>query len=62
MWSAKAEFDDLYVKNDLQHRAIREAIAAGSGQAARVLAKEHVLSSGRLIETVLESLGGHERP
>jgi DNA-binding GntR family transcriptional regulator len=62
IWSAKAEFDDLYVKNDLQHRAIREAIAAGSAQAARVVAKEHVLSSGRLIETVLESLGsGQER-
>jgi DNA-binding GntR family transcriptional regulator len=61
VWSAKAEFDDLYVKNDLQHRAIREAIAAGSAQAARVVAKEHVLSSGRLIETVLESLGGQER-
>ena len=61
VWSAKAEFDDLYVKNDLQHRAIREAIAAGSAQAARVIAKEHVLSSGRLIETVLESLGAQER-
>jgi DNA-binding GntR family transcriptional regulator len=57
VWSARAEFDELYVKNDLQHRAIREAIAAGSGQAAGVIAKEHVLSSGRLIETVLDSLG-----
>jgi DNA-binding GntR family transcriptional regulator len=57
VWSAKAELDELYAKNDAQHRAIYEAVAAGSAQAARVLAREHVLSSGRLIETVLESLG-----
>ena len=61
VWSAKAELDDLYAKNDLQHRAIREAIAAGSAQAARVLAREHVLSSGRLIETVLDALGSQTR-
>ena len=61
VWSAKAELDDLYAKNDLQHRAIREAIAAGSAEAARVLAREHVLSSGRLIETVLDALGGQTR-
>ena len=29
VWSARAELDELYAKNDLQHRAIREAIAAG---------------------------------
>ncbi len=57
VWRAKAELDDLYAKNDLQHRAIREAITAGSAQAARVLAREHVLSSARLIEMVLETLG-----
>jgi DNA-binding GntR family transcriptional regulator len=57
VWSARAELDELYAKNDLQHRAIREAIAAGSAGAARVLAREHVLSSGRLIGSVLESLG-----
>ena len=36
--------------------------AAGSAQAARVLAREHVLSSSRLIEVVLETLdaGGRE--
>lgn len=61
VWSAKAELDELYEKNDLQHRAIREAIAAGSAQAARVLAREHVLSSGRLIETVLDVLGAQAR-
>ncbi len=51
----------LYAKNDLQHRAIREAIGAGSAQAARVLAREHVLSSNRLIEVVLETLGAGGR-
>jgi DNA-binding GntR family transcriptional regulator len=61
VWSAKAGLDELYAKNDLQHRAIREAIAAGSAAAARLLAREHVLSSGRLIETVLDALGAHER-
>ena len=62
VWSAKAELDELYAKNDAQHRAIYEAIAAGSSQAARVLAREHVLSSGRLIETVLDALGSTRDP
>ena len=57
VWSARVELDELYAKNDLQHRAIREAIAAGSAAGARLLAREHVLSSGRLIEIVIESLG-----
>ena len=57
VWEARAELDELYAKNDLQHRAIREAIGAGSAGAARVLAREHVLSSNRLIEVVLETLG-----
>src|SRR5262245_49632325 len=61
VWSAKAELDELYAKNDAQHRAIYEAIAAGSAQAARLLAREHVLSSGRLIETVLDALGSQAR-
>jgi DNA-binding GntR family transcriptional regulator len=57
VWSARVELDELYAKNDLQHRAIREAIAAGSAAGARLLAREHVLSSGRLLEVVIESLG-----
>lgn len=61
VWSARAELDELYAKNDLQHRAIREAIGAGSAQAARTLAREHVLSSNRLIEIVLETLGASGR-
>lgn len=56
IWSARAELDDLYARNDLQHRAIRDAMAAGSPEGARVLAREHVLSSYRLMETVLEAV------
>lgn len=61
VWQAKAELDELYARNDLQHRAIREAIGAGSAEAARALAREHVLSSSRLIEVVLETLGAGGR-
>ncbi len=61
VWRARLELDELYAKNDLQHRAIRESIAAGSGSAARTLAREHVLSSSRLIELVLETLGAAGR-
>ena len=61
VWSARVELDELYAKNDLQHKAIREAIAAGSASAARLLAREHVLSSGRLIEAVLETVGAGGR-
>ena len=60
-WRARAELDALYAKNDLQHRAIREAISAGSAHAARTLAREHVLSSNGLIEVVLETLGAAGR-
>ena len=61
VWSARAELDELYAKNDLQHRAIREAIARRQRPGARVLAREHVLSSGRLIEIVIETLGAGGR-
>lgn len=44
----------LYVKNEKQHRAIREALEAGSGAGARALAREHVMASGRLLEAILE--------
>src|SRR5256714_6985653 len=52
-WVARAEFDDLYARNDEQHRAIREAIAAGSANGARGLAREHVPSPWRLLEAIL---------
>ena len=50
--------DDLYVKNAEQHRAIKLAVAAGSPEGARALARDHVLSSFRLLETILEQVGG----
>lgn len=58
VWTGRAELDELYAKNELQHRAIREALAAGSAAGARALAREHVLASGRLIEAILEQVGG----
>jgi DNA-binding GntR family transcriptional regulator len=49
--------DGLYAKNAEQHRAIKQAIAAGSATGARALAREHVLSSFHLLETILEQVG-----
>ena len=50
--------DGLYAKNAEQHRAIRQALTAGSGEGARALAREHVLSSFHMLESVLEQVGG----
>lgn len=60
-WSARDELDALYARNDLQHRAIREAIAAGSVDGSRALAREHVLSSGRLLEAILDLVESRTR-
>src|SRR5919197_123313 len=49
--------DGLYLKNAEQHRAIKQALAAGSAGGARALAREHVLSSFHLLETILEQVG-----
>src|SRR5919204_210209 len=56
VWAAGMDIDRLYEENDLQHRAIREAMAARSAQGARVLAREHVLASGRMLETILDQV------
>ena len=61
VWAVRAELDELFAKNDVQHRAIREAIAASSPEGARHLAREHVLSSGTLIEAVLDVLAAQAR-
>ncbi|HKB95054.1 MAG TPA: GntR family transcriptional regulator [Gaiellaceae bacterium] len=53
--------DGLYAKNAEQHRAIKQAIAAGSATGARALAREHVLSSFHLLETILEQVGAQPR-
>jgi DNA-binding GntR family transcriptional regulator len=44
-WVARAEVDDLYERNEREHRAILAAIAAGSGAGAKALARQHVLHS-----------------
>ncbi len=61
VWAAGMDIDHLYEENDLQHRAIREAIAARSAEGARVLARAHVLASGRLLETILDQVQERER-
>ena len=61
VWAMGADLDELYLKNDRQHRAIREAIAARSPEGARVLAREHVLSSGRLLEAILDKVASQSR-
>jgi DNA-binding GntR family transcriptional regulator len=51
------EIDERYAANDRQHRAIRQALAAGSAAGARELARDHVLSSFELLEAILEHVG-----
>jgi len=52
-----SRIDELYAKNDQQHRAIRQALAAGSAAGARSLARDHVLSSFHMLEEILEQVG-----
>src|SRR5436853_555812 len=44
-----------------QHRAIKQALTAGSASGSRALAREHVLSSFELLETILEQVGAQPR-
>ncbi len=60
-WSARSELDELYVRNERQHQAIVAAIAAGSAEGARSVAREHVLSSGRLLEAILDLVEARRR-
>ncbi len=53
-WVARSELDELYERNDREHRAIREAIAAGSASGARTIAREHVLHSWELLAAILD--------
>ena len=48
------ELDLLYERNQAEHRAIRQALAAGSVAGARELAHEHVMHSFELLRTLLE--------
>jgi DNA-binding GntR family transcriptional regulator len=53
--------DGLYIRNAEQHRAIKQALVARSATGARALAREHVLSSFELLETILEQVGAQPR-
>ena len=58
VWAPGDEtIDVLYLANERQHAAIRAALAAGSIEGARELAREHVLASFRLLETILAQVG-----
>ena len=47
------ELEALYERNQAEHRAIRQALAAGSVAGARELAHEHVMHSFELLTTIL---------
>jgi DNA-binding GntR family transcriptional regulator len=58
VWAPGDEtIDGLYLDNERQHAAIRAALAARSPDGARALAREHVLASFDLLETILEQVG-----
>jgi DNA-binding GntR family transcriptional regulator len=58
VWAPGDEtIDELYLLNERQHAAIHDALAAHSPDGARALAREHVLSSFHLLETILEQVG-----
>ena len=58
VWAPGDEsIDELYLANERQHVAIHAALAARSPDGARELAREHVLASFRLLETILEQVG-----
>jgi DNA-binding GntR family transcriptional regulator len=47
------ELDRLYARNQDEHRAIRQALLAGSVAGAGELAREHVMHSFDLLQTIL---------
>jgi DNA-binding GntR family transcriptional regulator len=58
VWAPGDEtIDELYLLNERQHASIRAALAARSPEGARALAREHVISSFHLLETILEQVG-----
>jgi DNA-binding GntR family transcriptional regulator len=52
------ELDRLYERNQAEHRAIRQALAAGSTAGARELAHEHVMHSFELLQSILAHVAG----
>jgi len=60
LWApVDAELDRLYERNQAEHRAIRQALQAGSIAGARELAREHVMHSFTLLTTILEHVGAN---
>jgi DNA-binding GntR family transcriptional regulator len=58
VWApADDHLDHLYERNQAEHRAIRQALLAGSVGGARELAREHVMHSFELLTTILEHVG-----
>src|SRR5262249_26275651 len=58
VWAPGDEsISELYLANERQHMAIHAALAARSPDGARELAREHVLASFRLLETILDKVG-----
>jgi DNA-binding GntR family transcriptional regulator len=54
MWAPLDDgLDLLYERNQAEHRAIRQALAAGSIAGARELAHEHVMHSFELLQSIL---------
>ena len=51
------QLDLLYERNQAEHRAIRQALQAGSVAGARELAHEHVMHSFELLTTILAHVG-----
>lgn len=51
------ELDRLYDRNQAEHAAIRQALAAHSVRGARELAREHVMHSFVLLQTILAHVG-----
>src|SRR3954463_8540003 len=56
------ELEVLYERNQAEHRAIRQALAAGSVAGARQLAHEHVMHSFELLTTILARLRPADEP
>jgi DNA-binding GntR family transcriptional regulator len=62
MWApVDEELDRLYERNQAEHSAIRQALAAHSIKGARELAREHVMHSFVLLQTILEHVGPRDR-
>ncbi|HEY2327528.1 MAG TPA: GntR family transcriptional regulator [Gaiellaceae bacterium] len=55
------ELDRLYERNQAEHSAIRQALAAHSVKGAAELAHEHVMHSFVLLQTILEHVGPRDR-